>query len=220
MDVKPEPRWPARGGASGNVIQQATTAEGAQSDAHRGRLRRWFVPRPLPEPISPALLMHQAKRQVIADQEWKTAQTENQQSQELLELFKQILQLTKGVRSYTDTVPREDDQNRELLSLGRQTLALTKTGSRRSLTTPDRVQLFTRGEGRRAASVDPAGPNAPAVGRHTARRVPVVNVALIAANFAVWSGGFVFGFIVAPVPVSAGVVRAGPGETTAAGALP
>jgi hypothetical protein len=31
-----------------------------------------------------------------------------------------------------------------------------------------------------------------------ARRLPVVNVALIAANFAVWIGGFVFGFIVAP----------------------
>jgi uncharacterized membrane protein len=69
-----------------------------------------------------------ARRQVIADQQWKTVQTEDQQNQELLELSKQILQLTKEVRSYADTVQREDDQNRELLSLARQTLALTKDG--------------------------------------------------------------------------------------------
>jgi uncharacterized membrane protein len=70
-----------------------------------------------------------AKRQVIADQEWKTVQTEDQQNQQLLELSKQILHLTKEVRSYADTVQRGDDQNRELLSLARQTLALTKDGT-------------------------------------------------------------------------------------------
>jgi uncharacterized membrane protein len=69
-----------------------------------------------------------AKRQVIADQQWKTVQAEDQQNQELLELSKQILHLTKEVRSYADTVQREDDQNRELLSIARQTLALTKDG--------------------------------------------------------------------------------------------
>jgi uncharacterized membrane protein len=179
---------------------QATKADGPQDGAHRGKLLRSLVPRPLPEPISPALLKHQeqraqkvqnriadkitafsgsmafvyihilwfglwiglglekypfglltmivsleaiflstfvmisqnradAKRQVIADQEWKTVQSEDQQNQELLELSKQILQLTKEVRSYTDTVQREDDQNRELLSLARQTLTLTKDGN-------------------------------------------------------------------------------------------
>jgi uncharacterized membrane protein len=176
---------------------QATKAEGARNGGHRGRLFRWFIPRPLPEPISPALLQHQeqraqdvqnriadritafsgsmtfvyihilwfglwiglgvekypfglltmivsleaiflstfvmisqnradAKRQVIADQEWKTVQTEDQQNEELLKLSKQILQLTTEVRSYTDTIQREDDQNQELLSLARETLALTK----------------------------------------------------------------------------------------------
>jgi uncharacterized membrane protein len=72
-----------------------------------------------------------AKRQVIADQEWKTVQTEDQQNQELLDLSKQILQLTRQVRSYADTIQREDDQNRELLDLSKQTLALTKEMSSR-----------------------------------------------------------------------------------------
>jgi uncharacterized membrane protein len=173
------------------------SVEGAQDGGHHGRLRRWFVPRPLPEPINPALLKHQeqraqnvqnrvadritgfsgsmrfvyihilwfglwiglgvekypfglltmivsleaiflstfvmisqnradAKRQVIADQEWKTVQTEDHQNEELLGLSKQILQLTKQVRSYADTVQREDDQNQKLLDLSKQTLALTK----------------------------------------------------------------------------------------------
>jgi uncharacterized membrane protein len=173
--------------------------ESAASEGHHSRLVRWFVPRPLPQPLNPALLKHSderardaqnrvadkitafsgsmtfvyihvvwfglwiglgvekypfglltmivsleaiflstfvmisqnradAKRQVIADQQWKTVQTEDQQNQELLGLSKQILQLTKEVRSYADTVQREDDQNRELLSLARQTLALTKDG--------------------------------------------------------------------------------------------
>jgi uncharacterized membrane protein len=176
---------------------KVTTAEGAQNGGHHGRLLRWFVPRPLPEPINPALLKHQeqraediqnraadritrfsgsmtfvyihilwfglwislgvekypfglltmivsleaiflstfvmisqnradAKRQVIADQEWQTVQTEDHQNEELLHLSKQILQLTKEVRSYTDTVQREDDQNQELLDLSKQMLALTK----------------------------------------------------------------------------------------------
>jgi uncharacterized membrane protein len=67
-----------------------------------------------------------AKRQVIADQQWKTVQTEDQQNQQLLELSKQILQLTKELRSYTDTIQSEDKQNRELLDLSKQTLTLTK----------------------------------------------------------------------------------------------
>jgi uncharacterized membrane protein len=67
-----------------------------------------------------------AKRQVIADQQWKTVQTEDQQNQQLLELSKQILTLTKELRSYADTVQTEDKQNRELLDLSKQTLTLTK----------------------------------------------------------------------------------------------
>jgi uncharacterized membrane protein len=38
-----------------------------------------------------------AKRQVIADQEWLTVQEEDRQNQELLALSRQILELTKQV---------------------------------------------------------------------------------------------------------------------------
>jgi uncharacterized membrane protein len=43
-----------------------------------------------------------AKRQVIADQQWKTVQEEDEQNRELLDLSRQILQLTKQVRSSTE----------------------------------------------------------------------------------------------------------------------
>src|ERR1700727_2136353 len=49
-----------------------------------------------------------ARRQVIADEQWKTVQIEDQQNEELLKLSKQILQLTKELRSYADTVQTED----------------------------------------------------------------------------------------------------------------
>ncbi len=39
------------------------------------------------------------KQQVLADQEWKTVQEEDQQNQELLELSQQILGLTKELRA-------------------------------------------------------------------------------------------------------------------------
>ena len=42
-----------------------------------------------------------AKRQVIAGQQWRTVQEEDQQNQELLDLSRQILQLTKEVRART-----------------------------------------------------------------------------------------------------------------------
>jgi uncharacterized membrane protein len=67
-----------------------------------------------------------AKRQVIADQEWRTVQEEDQQNRELLDLSKRILHLTQEVRSYGDTVQTEHDQNKELLNLSRETLALTR----------------------------------------------------------------------------------------------
>jgi uncharacterized membrane protein len=143
----------------------------AGSHAHTRRLVRWFVPRPLPPPIDPALMRHaeerakdvqnraadritsfsgsmtfvylhilwfglwiglgvekypfglltmivsleaiflstfvmisqnraDAKRQVIADEQWKTVKIEDQQNDELLKLSKQILELTKEVRSH------------------------------------------------------------------------------------------------------------------------
>ncbi len=174
-----------------------TPPASAESNGHHHRLVRWFVPRPLPQPINPELLKHSeerakdvqnrvadkittfagsmtfvyihivwfglwiglgvekypfglltmivsleaiflstfvmisqnradAKRQVIADQQWKTVQTEDHQNQELLDLSKQILRLTKEVRSYADTIQTEDKQNRELLDISKQTLTLTK----------------------------------------------------------------------------------------------
>ena len=41
-----------------------------------------------------------AKRQVLADEQWKTVQEEDQQNEELLDLSRQILDLTKEVRGY------------------------------------------------------------------------------------------------------------------------
>src|SRR5215469_15931893 len=42
-----------------------------------------------------------SKRQVIADEQWRTVQEEDHQNQELLGLSRQILQLTKEVRALT-----------------------------------------------------------------------------------------------------------------------
>jgi uncharacterized membrane protein len=45
-----------------------------------------------------------AKRQALADEQWKTVQEEDHQNQELLDLSKQILDLTKEVHaSYRST---------------------------------------------------------------------------------------------------------------------
>jgi uncharacterized membrane protein len=41
-----------------------------------------------------------AKRQVVADQQWQTVQEEDRQNQELLNLSQQILELTKAVHDY------------------------------------------------------------------------------------------------------------------------
>src|SRR3954466_322913 len=53
-----------------------------------------------------------ARRQVIADQQWKTVQEEDQQNDELLDLSKQILSLTKEIRSSNGgtsaSLPRDD----------------------------------------------------------------------------------------------------------------
>jgi uncharacterized membrane protein len=49
-----------------------------------------------------------AKRQVIADQQWQTVQEEDHQNQELLELSKQILALTREVHAYAARVSPED----------------------------------------------------------------------------------------------------------------
>ena len=41
-----------------------------------------------------------AKRQIIADQQWQTVKEEDRQNEELLDLSRQILELTKAVHSY------------------------------------------------------------------------------------------------------------------------
>src|SRR5512133_3822665 len=46
-----------------------------------------------------------AKRQVIADQQWRTVQEEDRQNEELLELSRQILDLTKAIRAETTARP-------------------------------------------------------------------------------------------------------------------
>ena len=45
-----------------------------------------------------------AKRQAIADQQWQTVKEEDRQNEELLELSRQILDLTKAI--HADTTPR------------------------------------------------------------------------------------------------------------------
>ena len=42
-----------------------------------------------------------AKRQVIADQQWRTVQEEDKQNKELLDLSNQILELTKAIHAIT-----------------------------------------------------------------------------------------------------------------------
>jgi uncharacterized membrane protein len=53
------------------------------------------------------------KRQVIADQQWKTVQEEDQQNRQLLEISQQILQLTREVHDYADAAGRGADASRQ-----------------------------------------------------------------------------------------------------------
>ena len=46
-----------------------------------------------------------AKRQVLADEQWKTVQEEDKQNQELLDLSKQILDLTKELHASSRSTP-------------------------------------------------------------------------------------------------------------------
>jgi len=43
-----------------------------------------------------------AKRQVLADQQWQTVKEEDTQNQELLDLSSQILELTKAIHAHTN----------------------------------------------------------------------------------------------------------------------
>ena len=77
-----------------------------------------------------------AKRQVIADQQWRTVQEEEQQNNQLLDLSRQILRLTQEVRGFGDTIEEERVQNRQLLDLSNQMLALTREVHATSQTAP------------------------------------------------------------------------------------
>jgi uncharacterized membrane protein len=67
-----------------------------------------------------------AKRQVLANQEWKTVQEEDGQNRELLDLARQILALTKQVGPSAKAFGDENKRDDELLDVSRQTLALTQ----------------------------------------------------------------------------------------------
>jgi hypothetical protein len=43
-----------------------------------------------------------AKRQIVADQQWQTVKEEDTQNQQLLNLSNQILELTKAIHTYTN----------------------------------------------------------------------------------------------------------------------
>ena len=66
-----------------------------------------------------------AKRQVLADQQWATVQVEEQQNEKLIDLSEQMLGLIEQVRGFADIAQRDHEQNEELLELSRRTLALT-----------------------------------------------------------------------------------------------
>jgi uncharacterized membrane protein len=48
-----------------------------------------------------------AKRQVIADEQWKTVQEEDQQNRQLLDISNQILDLTKAVHAYASAAAQD-----------------------------------------------------------------------------------------------------------------
>ena len=62
-----------------------------------------------------------AKRQVIADQQWQTVQEEDRQNVQLLALSKQILSLTQEVRTMASTFRDQD----EIAALTKEVRALT-----------------------------------------------------------------------------------------------
>jgi uncharacterized membrane protein len=49
-----------------------------------------------------------AKRQVIADQQWQTVKEEDKQNEELLKLSNQILELTQAIHKFTNPHPQPE----------------------------------------------------------------------------------------------------------------
>ena len=67
-----------------------------------------------------------AKRQALADQQWRTVQEEDRQNKHLIDLSNEILGLTKEVRAFAGKAQEDNKQNKELLDLSKRTLALTR----------------------------------------------------------------------------------------------
>jgi uncharacterized membrane protein len=65
------------------------------------------------------------KRQVLADQQWRTIQEEDDQNKQILSLTRQILALTQEVRGYAGLAKDNHEQNERLLDMSRRALALT-----------------------------------------------------------------------------------------------
>jgi uncharacterized membrane protein len=53
-----------------------------------------------------------AKRQVLADQQWQTVKEEDKQNEDLLKLSNQILELTRAIHEYTSPAPRTRSASR------------------------------------------------------------------------------------------------------------
>ena len=82
----------------------------------------------------------EAKRNVVADEQWRTVQEEDRQNkklitlsneqkkqnEQLIGLSQQILTLTKEVRGYTGKTEDDSRQREELLEVSKRTLALTE----------------------------------------------------------------------------------------------
>jgi uncharacterized membrane protein len=92
-----------------------------------------------------------AKRQVIADQQWRTVQEEDEQNKKLIDLSEQILALTRETRDFASLARVDHQHNQELLDVSNRTLELTKQllgskttpaarGSAEAATSPDKDQ--------------------------------------------------------------------------------
>ena len=69
-----------------------------------------------------------AKRQVIADEQWRTVQEEDQQNVELLKISKQILSLTQEVRAMAGSLQDQD----EIAALAKEVRALRSSRAKPS----------------------------------------------------------------------------------------
>jgi uncharacterized membrane protein len=67
-----------------------------------------------------------AKREVIADQQWRTVQEEDDQNKRLIDISQQILDLTKETRELAAFAKVDHQQNQELLDISRRVFDLTK----------------------------------------------------------------------------------------------